>query len=100
MNYDELRPLRWRHFHGAPGWQVWAASTPVAEYQVVQWEHRFRWTYSGYFQSRSIECESVNAGIQASWDHWKNLVRQIVEPHPMDGTTIATTPYEPKASGQ
>jgi hypothetical protein len=96
MNDGELRPLRWRHFPGAPGWHIWSAATPVAQYQVVQWEHRFRWTYSYYFQSQSTECESLEAGMKLSWDHWKDLVRQIVEPHPMDGTMIASEPYEPE----
>lgn len=55
MNNDELRPLKWYDFAGAPGWHMWSARTPVANYTVVQWEHRFRWGYSYYWKANRLK---------------------------------------------
>ncbi|SFH58643.1 hypothetical protein [Planctomicrobium piriforme] len=88
MNLDDLKPLKWNHFNGPPGMQVWIASTPVGQYMVKQFHEQFRWDCSFYSEARTKECESREAGMHAAWEHWKNVVRQIIEPHPMDGTIV------------
>jgi hypothetical protein len=94
FDLDQLRPLKWRHFPGAPGWHVWAAYTPVAQYQVVQWNDRFRWSYAYYMKAESKECESLEVGMEAAAQHWKNLVRQIVQPRGPEGEFIKTEPFD------
>lgn len=95
MNYDELRPLKWHHGAGAPGWHIWFASTPVCAYKVVQWNDRFRWDYAYYSHAESRECDSLEAGMEAAWTHWKSLVRQIIEPVGPEGQIFPTKPSTP-----
>jgi hypothetical protein len=85
---DHLAPLKWHGPMEASGMTSWFASTQFGQYMVKQLNGRTNWSYSFQNGGRATECESIDVGKAAAWQHWCENIQRCFTPHPMDHTLI------------